>query len=73
MKIQMLFIFHVQKYLIKVIMKLQHSGHLGIYGLKKSLNNFCELKSFKELENIEKLEQLRAIDNGFKIAMVSWI
>jgi 3-deoxy-manno-octulosonate cytidylyltransferase (CMP-KDO synthetase) len=47
-----------------------YSGHLGIYGFtKKSLNNFCELKSSK-LENIEKLEQLRAIDNGFKIAMV---
>ncbi len=45
-------------------------GHLGIYGFtKKSLNKFCELKSSK-LEQIEKLEQLRAIDNGYKIAMV---
>jgi len=45
-------------------------GHLGIYGFtKKSLNNFCQLNSSK-LENIEKLEQLRAIDNGHKIAMV---
>lgn len=45
-------------------------GHLGIYGFtKKSLNKFCSLNSSK-LENIEKLEQLRAIDNGFKIAMV---
>ena len=45
-------------------------GHLGIYGFtKKSLNNFCKLNSSK-LENIEKLEQLRAIDNGHKIAMV---
>ena len=47
-----------------------YSGHLGIYGFtKKSLNNFCKLESSK-LENFEKLEQLRAIDNGFKIAMV---
>ncbi len=47
-----------------------YCGHLGIYGFtKKSLNKFCKLKSSK-LENIEKLEQLRAIDNGFKIAMV---
>lgn len=45
-------------------------GHLGIYGFtKKSLNDFCKLSSSK-LENIEKLEQLRAIDNGYKIAMV---
>ncbi|RBQ29406.1 3-deoxy-manno-octulosonate cytidylyltransferase [Aliarcobacter vitoriensis] len=45
-------------------------GHLGIYGFtKKSLNKFCSLNSSK-LEDIEKLEQLRAIDNGFKIAMV---
>lgn len=47
-----------------------YSGHLGIYGFtKKSLNDFCKLNSSK-LENIEKLEQLRAIDNGHKIAMV---
>ena len=47
-----------------------YNGHLGIYGFtKKSLNNFCELEASK-LENIEKLEQLRAIDNGFKVAMV---
>ncbi|MCG3706653.1 3-deoxy-manno-octulosonate cytidylyltransferase [Aliarcobacter butzleri] len=45
-------------------------GHLGIYGFtKKSLNDFCKLNPSK-LENIEKLEQLRAIDNGKKIAMV---
>jgi 3-deoxy-manno-octulosonate cytidylyltransferase (CMP-KDO synthetase) len=48
-------------------------GHLGIYGFtKKSLNEFCKLNSSK-LENIEKLEQLRAIDNGHKIAMVKVI
>jgi len=47
-----------------------YCGHLGIYGFtKKSLNDFCKLSSSK-LENIEKLEQLRAIDNGEKIAMV---
>ncbi len=45
-------------------------GHLGIYGFtKKSLNEFCSLNQSK-LETIEKLEQLRAIDNGHKIAMV---
>ncbi|NVJ52628.1 MAG: 3-deoxy-manno-octulosonate cytidylyltransferase [Campylobacteraceae bacterium] len=48
----------------------QYYGHLGIYGFtKKSLNSFCSLNS-STLENIEKLEQLRAIDNGHKIAMV---
>lgn len=47
-----------------------YSGHLGIYGFtKKSLNKFCSLVPSK-LEQIEKLEQLRAIDNGYKIAMV---
>lgn len=47
-----------------------YKGHLGIYGFtKKSLQEFCNLESSK-LENIEKLEQLRAIDNGHKIAMV---
>lgn len=45
-------------------------GHLGIYGFtKSSLNEFCSLSASK-LESIEKLEQLRAIDNGYKIAMV---
>ncbi|XOB60648.1 3-deoxy-manno-octulosonate cytidylyltransferase [Campylobacterota bacterium DY0563] len=47
-----------------------YSGHLGIYGFtKKSLNDFCKLSTSK-LEQIEKLEQLRALDNGKKIAMV---
>lgn len=47
-----------------------YNGHLGIYGFtKKSLNKFCSLNPSK-LENIEKLEQLRAIDNGYDIAMV---
>lgn len=48
----------------------EYYGHLGIYGFtKKSLNSFCKLKP-STLENLEKLEQLRAIDNGKKIAMV---
>jgi len=48
----------------------KYYGHLGIYGFtKKSLNEFCKLNP-SSLENIEKLEQLRAIDNGHKIAMV---
>ena len=47
-----------------------YSGHLGIYGFtKRSLNEFCKLPMSK-LERVEKLEQLRAIDNGNKIAMV---
>lgn len=47
-----------------------YKGHLGIYGFtKKSLNSFCDLNP-SPLENVEKLEQLRAIDNGNKIAMV---
>jgi 3-deoxy-manno-octulosonate cytidylyltransferase (CMP-KDO synthetase) len=47
-----------------------YCGHLGIYGFtKKSLNNFCKLEVSK-LEKIEKLEQLRALDNGKKIAMI---
>jgi len=47
-----------------------YCGHLGIYGFtKKSLNDFCKLAPSK-LEKIEKLEQLRALDNGHKIAMV---
>lgn len=48
---------------------VKYFGHLGIYGFtKKSLNKFCSLNPSIH-ENIEKLEQLRAIDNGFKIAM----
>lgn len=47
-----------------------YKGHLGIYGFtKKSLNDFCLLKS-SPLENTEKLEQLRALSNGKKIHMV---
>ncbi|RXJ87558.1 3-deoxy-manno-octulosonate cytidylyltransferase [Arcobacter sp. CECT 8985] len=49
---------------------INYNGHLGIYGFtKKSLNKFCSLKQSK-LESTEKLEQLRAIDNGYNIAMV---
>ncbi|MCK9336693.1 MAG: 3-deoxy-manno-octulosonate cytidylyltransferase [Arcobacteraceae bacterium] len=47
-----------------------YNGHLGIYGFsKQSLNKFCDL-DVASLESIEKLEQLRAIYNGYKIAMV---
>jgi len=47
-----------------------YNGHLGIYGFtKKTLDEFCKLPISK-LEKIEKLEQLRALDNGKKIAMV---
>jgi 3-deoxy-manno-octulosonate cytidylyltransferase (CMP-KDO synthetase) len=34
----------------------------------KNLRKFCEYET-SPLENIEKLEQLRAIYNGYKIAM----
>lgn len=45
-------------------------GHLGIYGFTcKGLKRFCTLKT-SSLEDTEKLEQLRAIENGYKIAMV---
>lgn len=45
-------------------------GHLGIYAFSaKSLQEFCELPK-SNLEEIEKLEQLRAIENGKKIAVV---
>ncbi len=48
----------------------EYFGHLGIYAFTcKSLKKFCKLPP-SNLENIEKLEQLRAIENGEKIAMV---
>ncbi len=48
----------------------EYFGHLGIYGFTcKGLKKFCSLPQ-SNLENIEKLEQLRAIENGEKIAMV---
>jgi 3-deoxy-manno-octulosonate cytidylyltransferase (CMP-KDO synthetase) len=49
---------------------IDYYGHLGIYGFSmKNLRKFCAYKP-SPLENIEKLEQLRAIYNGYKIAMV---
>ncbi|MFL1706463.1 3-deoxy-manno-octulosonate cytidylyltransferase [Campylobacter sp. MOP7] len=47
-----------------------YKAHLGIYGYSvKALNEFCAFKpSF--LEDTEKLEQLRALENGKKIAML---
>lgn len=45
-------------------------GHLGIYGFTcKGLKTFCSLKP-SILEKTEKLEQLRALENGYKIAML---
>ncbi|MDL0089180.1 3-deoxy-manno-octulosonate cytidylyltransferase [Campylobacter gastrosuis] len=47
-----------------------YKAHLGIYGYSvKSLNEFCMLP-YSTLENTEKLEQLRALENGKKIAML---
>jgi 3-deoxy-manno-octulosonate cytidylyltransferase (CMP-KDO synthetase) len=47
--------------------KLYH--HLGIYGYKrKSLEKFIKTKQSKR-EKEFKLEQLRALDNGMKIAI----
>ena len=43
--------------------------HIGMYGYdKKFLNYFLNSKE-GELENVEKLEQLRALQNGYKIAV----
>lgn len=47
-----------------------YKAHLGIYGYSvKSLKEFCSLMP-SSLENTEKLEQLRALENGKKIAML---
>ena len=47
-----------------------YKAHLGIYGYSvKSLKEFCALAT-SVLENTEKLEQLRALENGKKIAML---
>ena len=47
-----------------------YKAHLGIYGYSvKSLKEFCSLLP-SSLENTEKLEQLRALENGKKIAML---
>lgn len=48
----------------------QYKAHIGIYGYSvASLNEFCGF-GYSVLENTEKLEQLRALENGKKIAML---
>jgi 3-deoxy-manno-octulosonate cytidylyltransferase (CMP-KDO synthetase) len=43
--------------------------HLGLYGYRKSfLEDFAKIPA-GELENLEKLEQLRALENGKRIAV----
>lgn len=55
-------------------MDSSYLGHLGVYGYSmESLKEFCSLPQSKEqspLEHTEKLEQLRALYNGWRIAMV---
>lgn len=47
-----------------------YKAHLGIYGYSvNSLNEFCNFAP-SYLEEVEKLEQLRALQNGKKIAML---
>lgn len=46
-----------------------YKGHIGIYGFSvRNLREFCKFQT-SFLENIEKLEQLRALENGKKIAL----
>jgi 3-deoxy-manno-octulosonate cytidylyltransferase (CMP-KDO synthetase) len=46
-----------------------YKGHLGLYGFTmKSLQTFCSLPP-APLEELEKLEQLRALYNGYSVAM----
>ncbi|MCD8213676.1 MAG: 3-deoxy-manno-octulosonate cytidylyltransferase [Campylobacter sp.] len=48
----------------------KYKAHLGIYGYSAaSLREFCSLRS-SSLETTEKLEQLRALENGKRIAML---
>lgn len=47
----------------------EYKAHIGIYAFNtKTLREFCTLPN-SSLEDIEKLEQLRALQNGKKIAM----
>jgi 3-deoxy-manno-octulosonate cytidylyltransferase (CMP-KDO synthetase) len=48
----------------------QYKAHIGIYGFTMhTLHLFADLPNVL-LEDIEKLEQLRALYNGYKIAMI---
>ena len=47
-----------------------YKAHLGIYGYSAlNLREFCSLRT-SHLESTEKLEQLRALENGKRIAML---
>ncbi|EAU00213.1 3-deoxy-manno-octulosonate cytidylyltransferase [Campylobacter curvus] len=48
----------------------EYKAHLGIYGYSAlNLREFCSLRT-SHLESTEKLEQLRALENGKRIAML---
>lgn len=48
-----------------------HYQHIGVYGFRKeALMSFYQLPA-STLENTEKLEQLRYLDNGFSIQMIT--
>ncbi len=53
------------------LLNLDYFQHIGIYGYSCSfLEIYSKLQETK-LEKIEKLEQLRAIENGYKIKMIT--
>ncbi len=53
------------------LLNLDYFQHIGIYGYSRSfLEIYSKLQETK-LEKIEKLEQLRAIENGYKIKMIT--
>jgi 3-deoxy-manno-octulosonate cytidylyltransferase (CMP-KDO synthetase) len=55
----------------KILDEVDFYKHIGIYGYKKKfLSLYTKLKQ-TPLEEQEKLEQLRAIENGYKIKMIT--